>query len=142
MSEKNDWKVSIVRDREHQELWIATATRDDFDFTQKVAANDGEITSFCKTARTMFKQHVADKARAAQLADHFDEILESEDQRELDEAAAAAEEKAKADAEAAALAAKPIETPPAPPTEPPVEPSPDAPVAETPSPEGSNEKSV
>src|SRR2546428_673152 len=103
----NNWKVTIIRNRESENLWIATAEREGFSFTQNVAGNEGEITEFCKTARVMFKQHTIDKARAAELSEHFDDILEREDQREAAEAAQAkidAEAKAKADAEAAVKA--------------------------------------
>lgn len=152
MGEKNDWQVSIVRNRDHEELWTATAKRGDFEFTQNVAANDGEITAFVKTARTMWKQFCKDNKRAGELAEHFDKILESEDQREADEAVAAekaaadalakekadreaAEAQAVADAEAAVKAA--AEPPPVP--EVPAEAPPD-PISDAPQVEGSNEK--
>lgn len=105
MPTNDNWKVSIVRDRTAENTWVATAKRDDFEFSQRVQGNEGEITEFCKTARTMYREHVKDQARARELEGHFDNILESEDKREADEAVIA-EAKAKADAEAAKLKAE------------------------------------
>lgn len=102
MPSKNDnWKVSLVRDREHENAWTVTAKRAGFEHTQRVAGNEGEITEFCKAVRLMYKQHVSDQERAAELAEHFDTILEREDERETFEAQKAAEEKIAADAAAA-----------------------------------------
>lgn len=152
----DNWIVTVNRDpqRRDEDTWIANAKRGDFEFTQIVSGNEGEIAAFCKTARTMYRQHEADKVRGQDLAKHFDEILEAEDQREIDEKAAAEQKKiddemaakiaadqaalqAKADADKAeadriaaeSAAAQPI-----------VEPTPESPVAETSTPEGSDEK--
>lgn len=107
MPTKN-WTVKIEIANTNENIWFATVIRDDFKFSQKVQGNEGEITQFCKTIRTMYAQHIKDKARAKELEDHFDEILESEDKREADEfvAAVAAAAQAIKDADAAAKEAK------------------------------------